>query len=177
MPDITKKLKESKLYLKTDYKFHIKENDPCADHCRNFALSDPKDELFNVSCQHEHTIQCDRCGLFEETSEKLKEYANMESNQEERNILLHDLSNSKEKIDNWKTHIIRTVNQDSCRTELIQGLRPNQMIIIMDWAMKFLPMLYRQKQSDWFGQKGLNWHVCVCIFKDDADAKVRLGMI
>ena len=42
MPDTIKKLKESKLYLKTDYKFHIKESDSCAEHCRNFALSDPK---------------------------------------------------------------------------------------------------------------------------------------
>jgi hypothetical protein len=37
----------------------------------------------------------------------------------------------------------------------------------MDWVMTFLPMSYREKQSDWFGQKGINWHVSVCIFKDE----------
>ncbi|XP_076111669.1 uncharacterized protein LOC143079930 [Mytilus galloprovincialis] len=37
----------------------------------------------------------------------------------------------------------------------------------MDWAMKFLPLAFREKQSDWFGQKGVNWHVSVCIFKDE----------
>ena len=167
MPDTIKKLKESKLYLKTDYKFHIKESDSCADHCRNFALSDPKDEAFAGLCQHEHAIHCDRCGLIEEIHDTLKQFIDNESNPEEKNILLHELSSSKEKIDNWKSHIIRTINQDCCRSDLIQDLKPNQVIIIMDWAMKFLPLLYRQKQSHWFGQKGLNWHVCVCIFKDD----------
>ncbi|XP_063436491.1 uncharacterized protein LOC134717922 [Mytilus trossulus] len=37
----------------------------------------------------------------------------------------------------------------------------------MDWAMKFLPLSFREKQSDWYAQKGINWHVYVCIFKDD----------
>lgn len=174
MTDIIKKIKESKLYLKTDYKLHIKDSDPCADHCRNFALSDPKEEVFATLCQHEHLIQCDRCGLLGEIHDTLKQYINRESSQEEKNILLHELSNSKGKIEIWKSHIIRTVNQDCCRTEMITALKPNQMIIIMDWAMKFLPLLYRQKQSDWFGQKGLNWHVCVCIFRQDSDVKVRL---
>ena len=36
----------------------------------------------------------------------------MESNQEERDILFHNLSNSTEKTDSWKTQIIRMVNQD-----------------------------------------------------------------
>ncbi|CAC5391175.1 unnamed protein product [Mytilus coruscus] len=37
----------------------------------------------------------------------------------------------------------------------------------MDWVMKFLPMSLREKQSDWFGQKGVNWHVSVCIYKSE----------
>lgn len=31
--------------------------------------------------------------------------------------------------------------------------------------MKFLPALYREKQSDFFGQKGMSWHVSVAIFR------------
>ena len=29
----------------------------------------------------------------------------------------------------------------------------------MDWAMKFLQLRYREKQSDWYGNRGLSWHV------------------
>ncbi|CAG2213538.1 unnamed protein product [Mytilus edulis] len=38
----------------------------------------------------------------------------------------------------------------------------------MDWAMKFLPMRYREKQTDWFGQRGKHWHVSVCIYRDES---------
>lgn len=47
-------------------------------------------------------------------------------------------------------------------------------MVVMDWSMKFLPLLFREKQSDWFGQKGLNWHVTVCVLKDyENQLKVR----
>lgn len=38
--------------------------------------------------------------------------------------------------------------------------------------MKFLPIHYREKQSDWFGQRGKNWHIIVCILKDAEDPDV-----
>jgi len=39
-----KKLTKCMQYLKTDYKVHCQEDvSPCADHCRQFALSDPND--------------------------------------------------------------------------------------------------------------------------------------
>ncbi|CAC5397246.1 unnamed protein product [Mytilus coruscus] len=46
------------------------------------------------------------------------------------------------------------------------NLKNGEVMVVMDWAMKFPPLLFREKQSDWFGQKGLNWHVTVCIFND-----------
>ena len=30
-----------------------------------------------------------------------------------------------------------------------------------DWAMKFLPPRYRGTQSDWFGKRGISWHISV----------------
>ena len=29
----------------------------------------------------------------------------------------------------------------------------------MDWAMKFLQLRYREKQSEWYGKRGLSWHI------------------
>jgi hypothetical protein len=81
--------------------------------------------------------------------------------------LLKDIEIAECSILSWKQHLIRSVNQDRCRQDLLQNLKNDEVLIIMDWAMKFLPLSFREKQSEWFGQKGLNWHVCVCIFKDD----------
>ena len=47
-------------YLKADYKLHILEESPCADHCIRFALS-TDDAHFKSACDHDHSMECDRC--------------------------------------------------------------------------------------------------------------------
>ena len=37
------------------------------DHCRAFALSNPKDSAYQARCDHEHNEVCDRCNLLTET--------------------------------------------------------------------------------------------------------------
>ena len=32
--------------------------------------------------------------------------------------------------------------------------------------MKFLQLKYREKQSDWFGKRGLSWHISTVITRD-----------
>lgn len=77
-------------------------------------------------------------------------------------------------IARWKEHIVRSINQDKGRTEILNNLKEEEALIVMDWAMKFLPMAFREKQSEWYGQKGINWHVSVAIFKDNLnDLKVN----
>lgn len=88
--------------------------------------------------------------------------------------MLVDIEAAETKILEWKSHIVRTINQDKARTQTLKDLQPGDILLIMDWAMKFLPITFREKQSDWYGQKGINWHVSVCIYKDeDSNLKVR----
>lgn len=63
----------AKLYLKTDFKAHIKQKDRCADHCISFALSDPMDQKHQQLCSdHIHDTSCDRCDLFTNTVLEVK---------------------------------------------------------------------------------------------------------
>jgi hypothetical protein len=83
-----------------------------------------------------------------------------------------------ERISDWKAHILRTQNQEEGRYKALEELQEHQLLIVMDWAMKFLPALYREKQSDFFGQKGMSWHVSVAIFRaEDRSLKVRTSQI
>ena len=43
----------------------------------------------------------------------------------------------------WKGHILQTVARDKCRQDMLESLKENQAMIIMDWAMKCLPQYYR----------------------------------
>jgi hypothetical protein len=87
-----------------------------------------------------------------------------------------DIDTAESKITEWKTHIVRCVNQDRGRTSLLASLKEGEALLIMDWAMKFLPMSFREKQSDWFGQKGISWHVSVCIYPEDG-SKLKVQVL
>lgn len=62
-----------------------------------------------------------------------------------------------------------------CRKELLQTLEAHQVLVVMDWAMKWLPAHFREKQADFFGKRGKSWHVSVLIFRDSTqELKVNI---
>ena len=81
--------------------------------------------------------------------------------------LQYDVDNAVPDIDGWKAHIIRAAHQDTAKSAVVENLADNQVLIIMDWAMKFLPISYQETQRDWFGKKGRSWHVSVALNKGD----------
>ena len=166
-------LTNSKLYLKTDYKLHIQQLDSCADHCLNWSLSDPTNRYLQNLCDHTHTLTCDRCEQFKILQEQLDSAINkLPENLKED--AMKTVDDSVEQINCWKAHIVRTINQDQLRINLLDDIKDHEALIMMDWAMKFLPMKYRQTQSEWFGQRGINWHVIVCIFRDGSQLRVSI---
>ena len=90
-----------------------------------------------------------------------------DSNNEKREELQHDLQAAIPKLDEWKAHIVRSVHQDAAKTAVVDNLSQTEALLIMDWAMKFLPTSYRETQRDWFGKKGKPWHITVAITKAD----------
>ncbi|CAC5393144.1 unnamed protein product [Mytilus coruscus] len=170
--DMKEKLISYKLYLKTDFKHHVQMKDQCSDHCIQFALSDPTEKKLARSCtDHLHDMKCPRCCLLPDTVIELKRIISEFT--EERTEFLVDIETAEGKVLDWKSHILRCVNQDRCRLETLQNLTEGDAMIVMDWAMKFLPLRHREKQSDFFGQKGFNWHVTVVIFKDIDDLTLK----
>lgn len=57
--------------------------------------------------------------------------------------------------------ILRSVNQDRARSDVIEGLTESVVLLERNWAMKFLPMIYREFHSKLFGKRELNWHISV----------------
>ena len=74
---------------------------------------------------------------------------------------------SKEMIEAWKAHQLRTVRQDQSRMQILEQLSCESVLITQDWAMKFLPRKYRELQSDWFGKRGISWHISVAVRRHD----------
>ena len=45
--------------------------------------------------------------------------------------------------------------------DVIDLLDENTVLIVNDWAMKFLPQMYRESQTDWYAKRGISWHISV----------------
>ena len=53
----------------------------------------------------------------------------------------------------WKARIVRTVNQELAMPDTLESLEC-EVVIVMGWAMKILPMYFRESQTDFFGKRG-----------------------
>lgn len=81
----------------------------------------------------------------------------------------------------WRDHLIRNVNQDLYTRNILQNLKSLEVLIIADWAMKYLPQTFRETQSEWFGKQGISWHmICAVICRphsDDIDNNNKFDII
>ena len=146
-----------------------------ADHCRAYALSDPKDKDYQAVCNHDHLDICDRCTLLPvvlaEIEEVLSENASTLSEKEEFIFLVRQ---AKVNILAWKAHLLRSVNQDDARLDMLDSLSETTVLLVQDWAMKFLPRKFRESQADWFGKRGISWHITVAFWKKSVDSEIQM---
>lgn len=96
------------------------------------------------------------------------------SDTDRREELNYDVESALPKLEDWKAHIVRAVHQDAAKSFVVDNLSGSQVLLIMDWAMKFLPISFRETQRDWFGKKGKSWHVTVAITKDESGSEVEV---
>ena len=71
------------------------------------------------------------------------------------------------------------VHQDECRLKVIESLSENTVLVVQDFAMKFLAAEYREAQSDFFGKRGISWHISVCMRKrnDNIEAQTLVHIL
>ncbi|EGT48876.1 hypothetical protein CAEBREN_14970 [Caenorhabditis brenneri] len=174
---------EAAQYLRTDFRLHIKSHSRVADHCAQFALSDPTNKKLSSSCseipnKHTHDYKCGRCEKVSETFEKMEEYAEelvavsekllisgraTTKNDEEvlnrRKDELQKIKKGITQIADMKKHLLRAAYTNQEREGIIAGLRDNEALITLDFAQKFLPKFHRERQNQYFGKKGISYHI------------------
>ena len=159
-----KMLKEAKLYLKTSYRGHCQEESRCPDHCRAFALSFRDDADYRTDCSHDHDFSCRDCEALKEVIQEIQfaiaKYSSKINDKEKEDDLRHDAVTAEVKVKEWKAHIMRAHNQEQSKQKILLSLQRDEVFIISDWAMKFLQIKFREKQSEWFAKRGINWHIC-----------------
>ena len=139
----TKKLlNDCKRYLKTDYRVHCQDShSSCPDHCRDYTLSDGKDKAFSVTCNHTHDVLCNQCeslnSVLKDIENQIKSSSILFYSDDQKEDLLHDWKKSKECIYNWKSHILRSIHQESAKQSVLHNLKPTEALITLFLAVIF----------------------------------------
>ena len=134
------------------------------DHCIAYALSDPKDVHLCNDCDHNHDDSCSQCELLKAALTEIRDaISEAQLSQDERDDLSYTFTQSVQAIESWKAHQIRSLQQDKARITVLERLDETSVLITQDWAMKWLPQKYRETQADWFGKRGLSWHISVVV--------------
>ena len=129
-------------------------------------MNDSKEVLFSSTCSHLHDKVCVQCEALKEVLQHIQSYLNgMTMTEDELDDLRYTYHMAEEAIQSWKAHQLRSVRQDRARTDILDTLDDSSVLITQDWAMKFLPQKYRESQSDWFGKRGISWHISVAARK------------
>lgn len=87
--------------------------------------------------------------------------------EDDRDEALYLYRNAALAIHAWKRHLLRTVRQDQARFDALDLLDEQTVLLVNDWAMKFIPQKYRESQADWYGKRGISWHISVAYRKVD----------
>lgn len=64
---------------------------------------------------------------------------------------------------------LRNKNRDAARREILENLDARAVLVVMDWAMEFLPGKFRESQSDRFGKRGIPKHISVALTRNAND--------
>ena len=122
-------------------------------------------------------MKCSDCEtlkfVLEDIEDKVQILCQDPRTHDQRDDILHDLRQAKKDILEWKSHRMRSVNQEKAKEEMISRLDDSTVMVMMDWAMKFQQTKYREKQQEWFGKRGLSWHVSSVVSKH-ADNQVKV---
>uniref|UniRef100_A0A0N5BC01 C2H2-type domain-containing protein n=1 Tax=Strongyloides papillosus TaxID=174720 RepID=A0A0N5BC01_STREA len=66
---------------------------------------------------------------------------------------------------NYQAHAIRIYHSETVKKEILSNMENNSCIVIVDWAQKLLPFKRLETQAEYFGKRGISWHLSHVIGK------------
>ena len=133
---LTTELQRAKQYLKSDFKLHVSRLSNIPDQCILFALSERHSQFYSSSRDHNHDEIFIECTNLKSVLFDIKEAIHKYKSQEIIDREIYDYNDFVESILAWKAHLLRCVNQDQCRTNILQEMSVNSIFLNLDWAMK-----------------------------------------
>ena len=81
---------------------------------------------------------------------------------------------SSRAVQTWKAHLLCSVNQEEAKQNALTQLDEETCLIIMDWAMNYLPQHYREQMSEFFGKRGRRRNISAVITRSQEEGKYEV---
>ena len=91
----------------------------------------------------------------------------------QKNSVQFDFNQNNHAIRAWKAHLLRSVLQEEAKHDTMSKLNEETCLVIIDWAMKFLPLKSRESMTEFFGKRGLSWHISAIVTKREEKYEVE----
>jgi hypothetical protein len=100
-----------------------------------------------------HSHACEQCSNLKDCFREIEESIESTNfySKEQKEDSLYDFKKAVSSIKEWKAHIMRSANQERAKQDIMDVLHSGSVLILMDWAMKFLQLRYREKQITLIG--------------------------
>ena len=136
---------------------HVEDTSRVADHCFQHSLG--SDSVPN--CQHTHDELGGSCEILKEVITEIENAVDTVPlpSWEVKDDMTFTVETAKQEINAFKAHQLRYVKQDMARSDILDKVSEETMLFTQDWAMKYVPQRYRESQTQWFGKRGMPWHL------------------
>ena len=154
-----KSINSAHSYIKNHFKYNIQFESNCASHCAKYALSEQKNKNFKSTCEHgEHDEVCPHCESIPKLLMSLLGAVkfvreNFQLTELQSNELYYAIDQAQHSISHYKNHLIHAYVQNTYWDELVDKESLDTVFITQDWSMKFLPIQFRESQTNWFGKR------------------------
>ena len=114
-------------------------------------------------------MSCPSCSELDEVLSNVMNMINspkLTLTDEQQSQVTVDATHAVETIANWKAHMLRTVNKKQAKQETLGALNDQSVLIIMDWAMKYLPQRYREQISRFLRKARKKLACCLRCFQN-----------
>ena len=122
-----------------------------------------------------HNVKCEDCeklkSFLEEVKGAISEYT-VKLGKYQAEDYLCEARNAAAKIFEWRGHILRAENQDQYKRQIVDTLKRDETFIIVDLTIKFIAMKFREKQTEWFAKRRINWHVSSVVVRQEESLEV-----
>ena len=155
-------LEYAERYLKIAHPQNCQDHSECPTHCISLALSDPNGSNLQRSqhCSNGHSGTCNDCSDLDNLLNELTDLG-----KDLPNNVIYDIGIAKENILKWQQHIIRHVQQNKAKVDVLDLVNERTCLWTRDYCQKVLPMQFCESQCSYFSKKGMSLHVHVFLMQ------------